>query len=160
MIFIYKISLGMNSSMFVNCLVFCDVRYVQSSVLGQNVMFGSVWSSVLLLCDQTNLGTNSLMFMNCSVFCDVRHVGSLILGQNVMFGKFNVRTINVWCVQSLVFWCSFQDYWLGIALFFSILTHYAGVSPSIAACNFFFILFLGTPSQKNFFWISLCRKSN
>ena len=33
------ISLGMNSSMFANCLVFCDVRHVRSSVLGQNVMF-------------------------------------------------------------------------------------------------------------------------
>ena len=32
-------SLGMNSSMFANCSVFCDVRHVQSSILGQNVMF-------------------------------------------------------------------------------------------------------------------------
>ena len=32
------ISLGPNSSMFVNCSVFCDVRHVQSSVLGQNVI--------------------------------------------------------------------------------------------------------------------------
>ena len=39
-------SLGMNSSMFMNCSVFCDVWYVQSSVLGQNVMFESVRSSV------------------------------------------------------------------------------------------------------------------
>merc|ERR1712016_591457 len=67
-------SLGMNSSMFVNCSVFCDVRHVRSSVLGQNVMFGSVLSSVLLLCDQTSLGTCSLMFANCSVFCDVKQV--------------------------------------------------------------------------------------
>ena len=67
---------------------------------------------VLLLCDQTSLGTNSLMFMNCSVICDVRHVQSSILGQNVMFGKFDVRTFNVWCVRSSVFWCSFQDYYL------------------------------------------------
>ena len=82
-----RISLGMNSSMFANCLVFCDVRHVWSLVLGQNVMFGSVRSSVLLLCDQTSLGTYSLtlMFANCSVFCDVRHVRSSILGQNVMF---------------------------------------------------------------------------
>ena len=35
-------SVGTNSSMFVNCSDFCDVRHVQSSVLGQNVMFGSV----------------------------------------------------------------------------------------------------------------------
>ena len=61
-------SLGTNSSMFANCSVFCDVRHVRSSVLGQNVMFGSVRNSVLLLCDQTSLGTNSLMFVNCSVF--------------------------------------------------------------------------------------------
>ena len=81
--------------MFANCSVFCDVRHVRSSVLGQNVMFGSVRSSVLLLCDQTSLGTYSLMFANCSVFCDVRHVRSSILGQNVMFGKFDVRTFNV-----------------------------------------------------------------
>ena len=26
--------------MFVNCSVFCDVRHVRSSILGQNVMFG------------------------------------------------------------------------------------------------------------------------
>ena len=41
-------SLGMNSSMFANCSFFCDVQHVQSSVLGQNVMFGSVRSSFLL----------------------------------------------------------------------------------------------------------------
>ena len=64
-------SLGTNSLMFMNCSDFCDVKHVQSLVLGQNVMFGSVRSSVLLLCDQTSLGTYSLMFMNCSVFCDV-----------------------------------------------------------------------------------------
>ena len=102
-------SLGTNSSMFANCSVFCDVRHVRSSVLGQNVMFGSVRSSVLLLCDQTSLGTYSLMFANCSGFCDVRHVRSSILGQNVMFGKFDVRTFNVRSVRSSVFWCSFQD---------------------------------------------------
>ena len=101
--------LGTNSSMFVNCSVFCDVRHVRSSVLGQNVVFGSVRSSVLLLCDQTSLRTYSLMFANCSVFCDVRHVRSSILGQNVMFGKFDVRTFNVRSVRSSVFWCSFQD---------------------------------------------------
>ena len=89
--------------MFANCSVFCDVRHVRSSVLGQNVMFGSVRSSVLLLCDQTSLGTYSLMFANCSVFCDVRHVRSSILGQNVMFGKFDVRTFNVRSVRSSVF---------------------------------------------------------
>ena len=82
----------MNSSMFTNFLVFCDVRHVRSSVLGQNVMFRSVRSSVWLLCDQSSLGTYSLMFMNCSVFCDVR---SSILDQNVMFGKFDIRTFNV-----------------------------------------------------------------
>ena len=44
-------SLGMNSSMFPNCSVFCDVWHVRSSILGQNVMFGkfdvrtfNVWS--------------------------------------------------------------------------------------------------------------------
>ena len=88
---------------------FCDVRHVRSSVLDQNVMFRSVRSLVLLLCDQTSLGTYSLMFANCSVFCDVRHVRSSILGQNVMFGKFDVRTFNVRSVRSSVFWCSFQD---------------------------------------------------
>ena len=67
-------SLGTNSLIFVNCSVFCDVQHVRSLVLGQNVMFGSVRSSVLLLCDQTSLGTYSLMFANCPVFCDVRHV--------------------------------------------------------------------------------------
>ena len=102
-------SLGMNSSMFTNCSVFCDVRHVRSSVLGQNVMFGSVRSLVLLLCDQTSLGTYSLMFMNCSVFCDVQHVRSSILGQNVMFGKLDVQTFNVRSVRSSIFWCSFQD---------------------------------------------------
>ena len=81
--------------MFANCLVFCDVRHVRSSVLGQNVMFGSVRSSVLLLCDQTSLGTYSLMFANCSVFCDVRHVRSSILGQNVMFGPSMFRVFKV-----------------------------------------------------------------
>ena len=80
-------SLGTNSSMFVNCSVFCDVRHVLSSVLGQNVMFGSVQSSVLLLCDQTSLGTYSLMFANCSGFCYVWHVWSSVLGQNGMFGS-------------------------------------------------------------------------
>ena len=76
--------------MFANYSFFCDVRHVLSSVLGQKVMFGSVGSLVLLLCDQTSLGTYSLMFMNCSVFCDVRHFRSSILGQNVMFRKLNV----------------------------------------------------------------------
>ena len=88
------VCLGMNSLMFTNCSVFCDV-------FGQNVMFESVRSLVLLLCDQTSLGTNSLMFVNCSVTCDVRHVQ--ILGKNVMFGKFDVWTFNVWSVRSLVF---------------------------------------------------------
>ena len=90
----------MNSLMFANCSVFCDVRLVRSSVLGQNNMFRSVLSSVLFLCDQTSLGTYSLMFANCSVFCDVRQVRSLILGQNVMFGKFDVQTFNVRSVRS------------------------------------------------------------
>ena len=80
-------SLGTNSSMFANCSVFCDVWHVWSSVLGQNVMFGTVPCSVWLLCDQTSLGTCSLMFANCLVFCDVRHVGSSVLCQNVMFGS-------------------------------------------------------------------------
>ena len=65
-------------------------------------MFGSVRSSVQLLCDQTSLGTYSLMFANCSVFCDVRHVRSSILGQNVMFIKFDVQTFNVQSVRSSV----------------------------------------------------------
>ena len=103
-------SLGTNSSMFMNCSVFCDVRHVRSSVLDQNVMFGSVRSSVLLLCDQTSLGTNSLMFANCSVFCDVQYFRSSILGHNLMFRKFDVWTLNVLCVGSSVFCCSFQDY--------------------------------------------------
>ena len=102
-------SLGMNSLMFANCSVFCDVWHVRSSVLGQNVVFGSVRSSVLLLCDQTSLGTYSLMSTNYSVFCVVWHVRSSILGQNVMFRKFNVQTFNVRSVRSSVFWCSFQD---------------------------------------------------
>ena len=40
-------SLGMNSSMFMNCSVFCDVRHVWSLILGQNVMFRKfdVWTS-------------------------------------------------------------------------------------------------------------------
>ena len=97
-------SLGTNSSMFTSCSVFCDVSHVRSSVLVQNVMFGSVRSLVRLLYDQTSLGTYSLMFTNCSVFCDVRHVQSSILGQNVMFGKFDVRTFNVRSVRSSVFW--------------------------------------------------------
>ena len=86
-------SLGTNSSMFANCSVFCDVRHVRSSVLGLNVMFGSVQSSVLLLCDQTSLGTYSLMFTNCSVFCDVR---SSILGQIVMFRHSLFGVFEVW----------------------------------------------------------------
>ena len=40
---------GTNSSMFANCSVFGDVREVQSSVLGQNHMFGHVRSSVLMI---------------------------------------------------------------------------------------------------------------
>ena len=55
-------SLGTNSSMFVNCLDSCDVRHVRSSVLGQNGMFRSVPSSVLLLCDQTSLGSWNIQF--------------------------------------------------------------------------------------------------
>ena len=86
--------------MFVNCSGFCDVRHVRSSVLGQNVMFGSVRSLVLMLCDQTSLGTYSLMFADCSVFCDVR---SSILGQYVMFRMFNVQTFNVWSIRSSVY---------------------------------------------------------
>ena len=70
-------SLGTNSSMIANCSVLCDVRHIRSSVLGQNVMFGSVRSSVLLLCDPTMLRTYSLMFANCLVF--------------VMFDMFDVR---------------------------------------------------------------------
>ena len=31
---------GTYSLMFANCSVFCDVRHVRSSILGQNVMFG------------------------------------------------------------------------------------------------------------------------
>ena len=78
-------SLEMNSLMFANCSLFCDVRHIRSSVLGQNVMFRNVLSSVLLLCDQTSLGTYSLMFANCSDFCDVQ---SSILDQK--FRKFDV----------------------------------------------------------------------
>ena len=33
-------SLGTYRLMFMNCSVFCDVRHVRSSILGQNVMFG------------------------------------------------------------------------------------------------------------------------
>ena len=102
-----QISLWTKSLMlFMNCSVFCDVQHVQSLVLGQNVIFGSVRILVLLLCDQTSLGTYSLMFANCSFFCDVRHVRSSILGQNV-------QIFNVWSVRSSVFWCSFQDHFLG-----------------------------------------------
>ena len=107
--YVFPISLGTNSLMFANYSGFCDVWHVRSSVLGQNVIFGSVRSSVRLLCDQTSLGTYSLMFTNCSVFCDVWHVQSSILGQIVMFGKFGVRTFNVQSVWSLVFLCSFLD---------------------------------------------------
>ena len=74
------------------------------------VLFGSVWSSVLLLCDQTSLGTYILVYTNCSVFCDVQHVQSSILSQIVMFRKFDVQTFNVHSVRSSVFWCFFQDY--------------------------------------------------
>ena len=88
--------------MFANCSIFCDVRHFRSSVLGQNVMFGSGQSSVLS-CDQTCLGTYSLIFANCSVFCDVRLVLSSILDQNVMFGKFDVWTFNVRSVE-VQFW--------------------------------------------------------
>ena len=38
----------MNSSMFANCSVFCDVREVRSSVLVKKEMFGEVRSSVLM----------------------------------------------------------------------------------------------------------------
>ena len=92
-------SLGTNSSMFANFSVFCDVRHVRSSVFGQNVMFRSVWISVLLLCDQTSLGTYSLMFVNCLGFCDVRHVRSSILGQNVMF-KSVLSSVLLLCDQT------------------------------------------------------------
>ena len=98
-------SLGMNSSMFANCSLFCDVQHVQSLVLGRNVMFGSVRSSVLLLCDQTSLGTYSLIFTNCLVFCDVRHVRSSGLGQNVMLGS--VRSlVLLLCDQTSLGTCS------------------------------------------------------
>ena len=40
---------GTNSSMFVNCLVFGDVREVRSSVFCQNHMFGYVRSLVLMI---------------------------------------------------------------------------------------------------------------
>ena len=63
-------------------------------------------SHILVL---SSLGMNSSMFANCSLFCDVRHVRSLVLGQNVMLGKFDVRTFNVWSVQSSVYWCLFQN---------------------------------------------------
>ena len=36
-------SLGIYSLMFANCSVFCDVRHVRSSILGQNVMFGKFY---------------------------------------------------------------------------------------------------------------------
>ena len=103
--------------MFANCSVFCDVQHVRSLVLGQNVMLRSVQSLVWLLCDQSSLGTYSLMFANCSIFCDVWHVWSSIFGENAMFRKFDVQIFNVWHVQSLVFWCSFQDYY--IIIFFN-----------------------------------------
>ena len=41
-------SLGTNSSMFENSSSFGDVREVRCSVLGLNVMFGDVRSSVLM----------------------------------------------------------------------------------------------------------------
>ena len=37
--FLQRNSLGMNSLLFMNCSVFCDVRHVWSSILGQYVMF-------------------------------------------------------------------------------------------------------------------------
>ena len=43
-----RISLGTNSSMFANCSSFGDVREVRCSVLGLNVVFGDVRSSVLM----------------------------------------------------------------------------------------------------------------
>ena len=101
------ISLGMNSWMFGNCLVFCDVWHVRRLVLGHNVMFGSVRSSVLLLCDQTSLATYyRMMFAKCLVFCDVWHVRNSIffskmgclksfMFRHSMFGVFEVWYFGV-----------------------------------------------------------------
>ena len=44
----HNTSLGTNSSMFENSSSFGDVREVRCSVLGLNVMFGDVRSSVLM----------------------------------------------------------------------------------------------------------------
>ena len=101
-------SLGTSSSMFTNFSVFCDVRHFQSLVLGQNVMFGIVRSSILLLCDQTSLETYSLMFVNFGLlWCST--CLKFNFGPKCMFRKFNVQTFNVRSVWSSVFWCSFQD---------------------------------------------------
>ena len=114
--------------MFANCSVFCDVRHVRSSVFGQNVMFGSVRSSVLLLCDQTSLGTYSLMFANCSDFCDVRHVRSSILGQNVMFRHsmfrvfevrhFGVHCKTITCISRTVLVAHYMSHITSVSVFF------------------------------------------
>ena len=92
--------------MFVNFSVFCDVWHVQSSVLGQNVMFGSVRSSVLLLCDQTTLGTYSLMF---SFLFEVRFWAKMWCSESSMFGVFEVQYFGVRS-KTKTFWRNVNTY--------------------------------------------------
>ena len=83
-----QVSLGTNSSMFTNCSLFCDVSHVRSSVLGQNVMFRSVRSSVLLLRDQTS------HVLEHTVWC------SRTVHFFVMFYMFEVQFwAKIWCSE-------------------------------------------------------------
>ena len=85
-------SLGMNSSMFVNCSVFCDVGHVRSSVFGQNVMFEvqSCCYVTRLVLEQTVGCSQTVQFF-------------------VMFVvRFWAKKFNVLSVRSSVFWYSFQ----------------------------------------------------
>ena len=80
-------SLGINSSMFMNCSVSRDVWHVRSSVLGQNVMF-KVWSG----CYVTRL------VLEPTVWC------SWTVQFFVMFDMSKVRFwAKMWCSESSMF---------------------------------------------------------
>ena len=86
-------SLGTYSLMFTNCSVFCDVRHVQSLVLGQNVMCESIRSLVLLFVTR--------LVSEHTVWC------SWTVQFFVMFNMFKVRFwAKMWCSESSMFWHS------------------------------------------------------
>ena len=102
MTFYIQSSLGTNSSMFANCSVFCDVRHVRSSVLGQNVMF-----EVQSGCYVTRL------VLEHTVWC------SQTIQFFVMFDMFENRFwAKIWCLESSMFGYSmfgvFEVWYFGV----------------------------------------------